>query len=83
MVITEVGEDAKVASLVCVSALSPDEGETTGQQYACFAPTPYFVIETTADGFGFLSPTKFKAGFAADVSDVQAARLGVVAPAGR
>lgn len=73
VVITEVGEDAKVMGLVYVSALSPDAGETTGQQYAGFAPTPDFVIETSADGFGFLSPAKFKAGFAADVSDAQAA----------
>jgi hypothetical protein len=44
----------------------------TAQQYAGFAPTPEFVIETHKDGFGFVSPQKFKAGFAHDVSDAEA-----------
>jgi pimeloyl-ACP methyl ester carboxylesterase len=72
-VITEAGVHPNVASLVYVSALSPDAGETTGQQYAGFAPTPEFVIETHEGGFGYLSPAKFKAGFAHDVSDADAA----------
>ena len=72
-VITEAGVHQNVAALVFVSALSPDAGETTGQQYAGFAPTPQFVIETHASGFGYVSPAKFKAGFAHDVSDAEAA----------
>ncbi len=72
-VITEAGIHSNVVGLVYVSALSPDAGETTGQQYQGFAATPEFVIETHKDGFGFLSPTKFKAGFAHDVSDADAA----------
>jgi len=72
-VITEAGVHANVAGLVYVSALSPDAGETTAQQYEGFAPTPEFVIETTEDGFGFVSREKFKAGFAHDVSDADAA----------
>ncbi len=72
-VITEAGIDQKVAGLVYVSALSPDAGETTAQQYEGFAPTSEFVIETTNDGFGFVSPDKFKAGFAHDVSDADVA----------
>ncbi|MEB2848480.1 alpha/beta fold hydrolase [Rhizobiales bacterium RZME27] len=72
-VITEAGIDAKVAGLVYVSALSPDAGETTAQQYEGFAPAAEFVIETTKDGFGYVSPQKFKAGFAHDVSDADAA----------
>ncbi len=72
-VITEAGVDAKVAGLVYVSALSPDAGETTAQQYEGFAPATEFVLETTADGFGYVSPAKFKAGFAHDVSDTEAA----------
>jgi hypothetical protein len=63
----------KVAGLVYVSALSPDAGETTGKQYEGFAPATEFVIETTKDGFGYVSPAKFKAGFAHDVSDAEAA----------
>lgn len=61
-VITEAGVDEKVAGLVYVSALSPDADETTAQQYEGFAPASEFVIETAKDGFGYVSPTKFKAG---------------------
>jgi pimeloyl-ACP methyl ester carboxylesterase len=74
-VITEAGVHPNVAALVYVSALAPDAGETTGQQYAGFAATPEFVIETHATGFGFLSPAKFKAGFAHDTTDADAAFL--------
>lgn len=74
-VITEAGVHSNVASLVYVSALAPDAGETTAQQYVGFAPTPEFVIETHASGFGYLSPAKFKAGFAHDVGDAEAAFL--------
>ena len=72
-VITEAGIDEKVAGLVYVSALSPDAGETTAQQYEGFAPASEFVIETSKDGFGYVSPAKFKAGFAHDVSDADVA----------
>jgi pimeloyl-ACP methyl ester carboxylesterase len=72
-VITEAGVHPNVAGLVYVSALSPDAGETTAQQYEGFAPTPDFVLEIGDDGFGFVKPDKFKQGFAHDVSDAQAA----------
>ena len=74
-VITEAGTHPGVVGLVYVSALAPDAGESTAQQYQGFAPTPEFVIETGKDGFGFLSLQKFKAGFAHDVSDADAAFL--------
>jgi pimeloyl-ACP methyl ester carboxylesterase len=67
-VITEAGVHAKVAGLVYVSALSPDAGETTAQQYEGFKAPPEFVLETTPDGFGYVKPDAFKAGFAADAS---------------
>ncbi|MEU7824807.1 alpha/beta hydrolase [Catellatospora sp. NPDC049133] len=73
-VITEAGVHPKVAGLVYVSALAPDAGETTSQQYEGFAPTPDFVIDVV-DGYGFLNHDKFKAGFAADASDDDAAFL--------
>jgi pimeloyl-ACP methyl ester carboxylesterase len=72
-VITEAGVDEKVAGLVYVSALSPDAGETTAQQYEGFTTPPEFVIETHADGFGIIKPDNFKAAFAADTSDADAA----------
>lgn len=72
-VITEAGTHEKVAGLVYVAALVPDSGQTTAQQYEGFAPTPEFVIDVGEDGFGFLNPEQFKAGFAADASDTEAA----------
>lgn len=74
-VITEAGTHDKVAGLVYVSALAPDTGENTAQQYEGFGPTPDFVIDVGADGFGYLNPDTFKAGFAADASDADAAFL--------
>ena len=74
-VITEAGVHSNVAGLVYVSALSPDAGETTAQQYEGFAATPEFVIDVGEDGYGFLNPDKFKAGFAHDASDADAAFL--------
>jgi pimeloyl-ACP methyl ester carboxylesterase len=74
-VITEAGTHSNVVGLVYVSALAPDAGESTAQQYQGFAATPQFVIEEHEDGFGFLSLQKFKAGFAHDVSDAEAAFL--------
>ncbi|HEY8589533.1 MAG TPA: alpha/beta hydrolase, partial [Naasia sp.] len=74
-VITEAGTHEKVAGLVYVSALVPDAGETTAQQYEGFAPTPDFVIDVAADGFGSLNPEKFAVGFAADAGEADAAFL--------
>jgi pimeloyl-ACP methyl ester carboxylesterase len=74
-VITEAGVHPQVAGLVYVSALSPDAGETTAQQYKGFTTPPEFVIDAHRDGFGFLEPETFKAGFAADASDADAAFL--------
>lgn len=74
-VITEAGVDPKVSGLVYVSALSPDAGETTADQYKGFSSPPEFVIDTHADGFGFIDLAKFKAGFAADTSDADASFL--------
>ncbi|WLS04992.1 alpha/beta fold hydrolase [Shinella oryzae] len=75
VMITEAGIDPKVTGLVYVSALSPDAGETTAQQYEGYTTPPEFVIEPTADGFGILKPGTFKAGFAADTTDEDAAFL--------
>lgn len=72
-VITEAGVDPKVTGLVYVSALSPDAGETTAQQYEGFAPATQFVLDKAQDGFAFVDSAKFKAGFAHDVSDADVA----------
>ena len=72
-VITEAGIHPNVAGLIYVSALSPDAGETTAQQYEGFAPTPDFVIDVGPDGFGYINADKFKAGFAHDTTDADGA----------
>jgi len=74
-VITEAGVDPKVSALVYVSALSPDAGETTAQQYTGFTTPPEFVLDTLPDGYGIVRPGRFQAGFAADTSDADAAFL--------
>lgn len=72
-VITEAGVHPKVSGLVYVSALSPDAGETTADQYKGYTTPPEFVLKTSPDGFGTIDPGKFKAGFAADATDADAA----------
>lgn len=67
-VITEAGVHPKVSGLVYVSALSPDAGETTAQQYEGYTTPPEFVIDQTPDGFGYVKSSNFAAGFAADAS---------------
>lgn len=74
-VITEAGVHPNVIGLVYVSALSPDAGETTSQQYEGYAATTDFVIDVGADGFGIVNPAKFRIGFAADASEADAAFL--------
>jgi pimeloyl-ACP methyl ester carboxylesterase len=74
-VITEAGVHPQVRGLVYVSALSPDAGETTGQQYEGYTTPPEFVIETGADGYGLVKSDKFAAGFAADATEADAAFL--------
>lgn len=74
-VITEAGVHPKVSALVYVSALSPDAGETTAQQYDGYTTPPEFVIDTHADGFGFIKAESFRAGFAADATPADTAFL--------
>lgn len=74
-VITEAGSDPKVAGLVYVAAFAPDAGQNTNDQYAEVPPPPGFVIEPQSDGFAFINGPKFKAGFAGDTSDRDAAFL--------
>lgn len=74
-VITEAGTHATVAGLVYVSALAPDVGESTGDQFAKIPAPAEFVIEPGPDGFGFVNMERFKAGFAGDTTDADAAFL--------
>lgn len=74
-VITEAGVHPNVAGLVYLSALSPDAGETTAQQYNGYPAASEFVLDVDTDGYAVVRPDKFQSGFAADVNDANAAFL--------
>jgi pimeloyl-ACP methyl ester carboxylesterase len=69
VVITEAGNDSKVAGLVYIAAFAPDKGESVSsliQNPPLGAPVP--PILPPQDGFLFLDKAKFPASFAADVN---------------
>jgi pimeloyl-ACP methyl ester carboxylesterase len=68
VVITEAGNDPKVASLAYIAAFAPDAGESVEALIANPPPgAPVPPILPPQDGFLFLDRTKFAASFAADV----------------
>ena len=72
-VITEAGNDPKVAGLVYITAFAPDKGESVAsliQNPPTGAPVP--PILPPQDGFLFLDKAKFAAAFAADVEPAKA-----------
>jgi pimeloyl-ACP methyl ester carboxylesterase len=69
VVITEAGNDPKVAGLVYVAAFAPDKGESVSALIKDPQPgAPVPPILPPQDGFLFLDKAKFRASFAADVS---------------
>ena len=73
-VITEAGNDSKVAGLVYITAFAPDKGESVAtliQNPPPGAPVPPIV--PPVDGYLFLDRAKFAASFAADVDAEKAA----------
>jgi pimeloyl-ACP methyl ester carboxylesterase len=73
-VITEAGNDPKVAGLVYVAAFAPDKGESVSTLIKNPAPgAPVPPILPPQDGYLFLDKAKFAASFAADVSPDMAA----------
>lgn len=73
-VITEAGNDAKVAGLVYITAFAPEQGESVGsliQNFASGGPVP--PILPLQDGYLLLDRAKFPAAFAADVEPEKAA----------
>jgi pimeloyl-ACP methyl ester carboxylesterase len=73
-VITEAGNDPKVAGLVYITAFAPDKGESVAtliQNPPPGAPVP--PILPPQDGYLFLDRAKFPASFAADVNAEKAA----------
>ena len=73
-VITEAGNDPKVAGLVYVAAFAPDKGESVSTLIANPPPgAPQPPILPPQDGYLFLDKAKFPASFAADVKPHAAA----------
>jgi len=73
-VITEAGNDPKVAGLVYITAFAPDKGESVATLIKDPPPgAPVPPILPPRDGYLFLDKTKFSASFAADVEAEKAA----------
>jgi pimeloyl-ACP methyl ester carboxylesterase len=74
VVVTEAGNDDKVAGLVYIAAFAPDKGESVDSLIKNPAPgAPVPPILPPVDGFLLLDKTKFAASFAADVKKETAA----------
>jgi len=72
-VITEAGNDPKVAGLVYITAFAPDKGESVSTLIKDPPPgAPVPPILPPVDGFLFLDKAKFFASFAADVDTEKA-----------
>jgi pimeloyl-ACP methyl ester carboxylesterase len=74
-VITEAGDAPNVAGLVYVAAFAPEIGQSTLDQYAEVPPPPNFQPDVQPDGFAFLTEGTFRAGFAGDLKEADAAFL--------
>ena len=75
VVVTEAGNDPKVAGLVYITAFAPDAGESVASLIANPPPGASVPpILPPQDGFLLLDKEKFQASFAADVDD-QTARF--------
>ena len=73
-VISEAGNDTKVAALVYIAGFAPDKGESVATLIKDPPPgAPVPPILPPVDGFLFLDKAKFHASFAADVDAAKAA----------
>jgi len=75
-VITEAGNDPKVAALVYIAAFAPDTGESCATIEQSLPPATTG-IKQTADGYFYIDPAVFHADFAADVPEAKAAFMAV------
>ena len=74
VVVTEAGTDPKVAGLVYIAAFAPDKGESVDSLIKNPPPDAAVPpIMPLADGYLVLDKDKFRASFAADVSEGKAA----------
>jgi pimeloyl-ACP methyl ester carboxylesterase len=73
VVVSEAGTDPKVKSLVYIAAFAPDKGESVQSLIANPPPGANVPpILPPQDGYLFLDKAKFRASFAADVSEEKA-----------
>ena len=72
-VITEAGNDPKIAALVYIAAFVPDRGESVATLIEGAQPAPVSPMLPPQDGFVFLDKAKFAASYAADVAPENAA----------
>jgi len=73
VVITEAGNDPKVAGLVYIAAFAPDKGESVNSLIKDPVPgAPVPPIEPAGEGFLGLNKEKFRESFAADVPQARA-----------
>src|SRR5437870_4872022 len=81
-VITEAGNDPKVAGLVYITAFAPDKGESVNSLIKDPAPgAPVPPILPPQEGYLFLDRAKFAASFAGDVNAETAAFMAESPPA--
>lgn len=74
VVVTEAGNDPKVAGVVYIAAFAPDKGESVDSLIK--NPPPGAAVPPIlppVDGYLFLDKEKFRASFAADVGEAKAA----------
>ena len=71
-IITEAGNNPKVAGLVYVAAFAPDAGESAGSLAAGYPTTPIFSqLQPIADGFVLLTAKGVHEDFAQDLSEAE------------
>jgi len=75
-VITEAGNDPKVAALVYINAFALDAGESSATIEKAVPPAGQG-IKATADGYLYIDPASFHSDFAADVPETKTAFMAV------
>ena len=78
VVISQAGDDPRVAALVYIAALAPEPGEDFGQLAARFPAPPGQASIRVTDGFAQLDEAGFVANFAPDANAVTAHLLASV-----
>jgi pimeloyl-ACP methyl ester carboxylesterase len=70
-IITEAGNDSRVAGLVYIAAHAPDHGESESGNGKLY-PSKYKSLQKTGDGYDYIEPSEFYSDFAADLPREQA-----------